>query len=157
MISTFNQQNILKMNTETINQLNSLLSNFQIYYQNMRGYHWNIKGPEFFELHVKFEEFYNGAAIKIDDVAERILTLGGTPLHTFEDYLQVSEIKSVSNLHSAKAIMENIAAHHNTLINKLNETIKLAADNDDEGTQDLISPMISELEKINWMVKAYLG
>lgn len=142
---------------ETINSLNNLLANFQLYYQNMRGFHWNIKGPEFFELHVKFEEFYNGAAMKIDELAERILTLGGTPLHTFEDYISHSEIQSAKDLKEAKAIMENIWASHKVLVQKLYDTINIASETDDEGTQDLISPMISDLEKTNWMVGSYLG
>ena len=63
--------------------LNGLLSNFQVYYQNLRGLHWNIKGKSFFKLHVKFEEYYTYSQEKIDLIAERILTLGGNPLHTF--------------------------------------------------------------------------
>ncbi len=69
------------------NDLNELLANFQRYYQNLRGIHWNIRGKRFFDLHVKFEELYNDANIKVDEIAERILTLGGVPLHTYEDYI----------------------------------------------------------------------
>ena len=141
----------------TINSLNVLLSNFQLYYQNLRGFHWNIKGPQFFELHVKFEEFYNDTAIKIDDTAERILTLGGVPLHTFEDYLKHSEIKSAKNLHEATTILESIWESNQVILSKIYETIEIADDNNDEGTQDLLSPMVSELEKTNWMVGAYLN
>ena len=60
-------------------KLNELLANYSIFYQNTRGYHWNIKGEKFFELHLKFEELYNDLLIKIDEVAERILTLGASP------------------------------------------------------------------------------
>ena len=70
-----------------VKELNVLLSNFQVYYQNLRGIHWNIRGKRFFDLHVKFEELYNDSQLKIDMIAERVLTLGGTPLHTFSDYL----------------------------------------------------------------------
>ena len=73
--------------TEIANTLNELLASFQTYYQNLRGIHWNIKGKRFFELHAKFEELYNDANIKVDEIAERVLTLGHVPLHTFEDYL----------------------------------------------------------------------
>jgi starvation-inducible DNA-binding protein len=73
--------------TEIASELNVLLANYQIYYQNLRGFHWNIQGRDFFELHVKFEELYNDGAIKIDEVAERILTIEATPLHSFTDYL----------------------------------------------------------------------
>ncbi len=141
---------------ETINSLNNLLSNYQVYYQNMRGFHWNIKGSEFFELHVKFEEFYDNAAMKIDEVAERILTLGGTPLHTFQDYIENSEIKTTKDISDATSIMNNIWESHNILVSILRTVIRLAAENDDEGTQDLISPMISDIEKTNWMIGAYL-
>ena len=79
--------------TELSYELNDLLANYQLIYQNLRGLHWNIKGKEFFELHVKFEEFYDDAVIKIDEIAERILTLEGHPLHTFSDYLETAEIK----------------------------------------------------------------
>jgi starvation-inducible DNA-binding protein len=71
-----------------VTELNNLLSNHQVYYQNLRGIHWNIRGKRFFDLHVKFEELYNDAQLKVDMVAERVLTLGGTPLHTFEDYIK---------------------------------------------------------------------
>jgi starvation-inducible DNA-binding protein len=67
-------------------KLNLLLANYSIFYQNTRGYHWNIKGEKFFELHLKFEELYNDLLLKIDEVAERILTLGHSPLHNFSDY-----------------------------------------------------------------------
>src|SRR5690606_1848451 len=69
-------------------ELNTLLANFQVYYQNLRGLHWNIRGKRFFDLHVKFEELYNDAQLKIDEIAERVLTIGGTPLHTFEEYIK---------------------------------------------------------------------
>ena len=72
--------------------LNGLLANFQIYYQNLRGLHWNIKGKNFFELHVKFEKFYTDSQVKIDDIAERILTLQGKLLHTFTDYIKRASI-----------------------------------------------------------------
>lgn len=141
---------------KTINELNGLLADLQVYYQNMRGFHWNIKGPQFFELHTKFEELYDAAALKIDEVAERILTLGGTPLHTFEDYLSTTSLEVKRDYSDAEPIMESVFAMHLALLNKMRHTIGVAGENDDEGTQDLIAPMISEIEKTNWMFGAYL-
>lgn len=66
-------------------KLNVLLSNLQVLYINTRGFHWNIKGDNFFELHLKFEEFYTDLQQKIDEVAERILTLGHVPDHSYSD------------------------------------------------------------------------
>ena len=79
-------------------ELNILLANFQVYYQNLRGIHWNIRGKRFFQLHVKFEELYNDAQQKIDMVAERVLTLGATPLHTFEDYVANNKLRVGKNI-----------------------------------------------------------
>ncbi len=145
-----------KSPVEVYNRLNVLLANYQIYYQNMRGFHWNVKGENFFELHVKFEEFYTVAADKIDEVAERILTLGGTPLHTFNDYIEISSIEVVKNLQDGKQIMEHVWNMHNTLLSIMRDAVKIASEQDDDGSQDMLSPMISELEKTNWMVGSWL-
>ena len=81
-----------KKTEELAGQLNQLLANFQIYYQNLRGIHWNIRGKNFFGLHVKFEELYTDANMKVDLIAERVLTLGETPLHTFDDYIKSAKV-----------------------------------------------------------------
>ncbi len=62
-----------------VEKLNELLANYQIYYQNLRNFHWNVSGPNFFELHAKFEELYTAANLGVDETAERILTLGSRP------------------------------------------------------------------------------
>lgn len=144
------------INTRTIDNLNELLATFQLYYQNLRGFHWNIKGNQFFELHIKFEEWYNLAALKIDEVAERILTLNGEPLHTFQDYLNVSKIETVKRESTAEGTMQHVFDMHVVLLDLLRNAAKAASEKEDEGTVDLLTPMISELEKINWMVGAWL-
>ena len=88
----------VKESEELVIELNGLLSNFQMYYQNLRGLHWNIRGKRFFDLHLKFEELYNDSQIKIDLIAERVLTLGGTPLHTFSDYIEHSKLQIGKNI-----------------------------------------------------------
>ncbi|MCK5456330.1 MAG: DNA starvation/stationary phase protection protein, partial [Melioribacteraceae bacterium] len=100
------KKNIIGLEVENSNQvaeaLNELLANHQIYYQNLRGFHWLILGKNFFQLHEKYEALYNEAADTIDEIAERILMLGGTPLHTFADYLDKANLKSVQNIRSSK-------------------------------------------------------
>jgi len=142
--------------TELSTQLNDLLANYQMFYQNVRGLHWNIKGKEFFELHVKFEEYYDDAVIKIDEIAERVLTLGHEPLHTFSDYINISEIKETKGITEGKTGVEVIVANFSTLIQKEREILNLASDADDEGTASLMSDYISETEKTLWMLDAYL-
>jgi starvation-inducible DNA-binding protein len=139
----------------TIN-LNNLLANFQIYYQNLRGLHWNIKGKSFFELHVKFEEFYTDSQEKIDMIAERILTLGGAPLHTFEDYSALAKVPVGKNI-------SNDVEGVTLVVNSLSELLKIersileaAAEANDEGTNSMMSDFIAEQEKTIWMLNAWL-
>lgn len=140
----------------TIEKLNNLLAEFQIYYQNLRGFHWNIQGRDFFELHVKFEELYNDAALKIDEIAERILTIGGTPLHAFQDYLDYSSIAPMKNVHEGEAAVKTIVSNLEVLIQKEREIKELAGSEGDSGTEDQMSAFIEEQEKTLWMYKAWL-
>ena len=137
--------------------LNDLLANYQVFYQNLRGFHWNIKGKDFFELHIKFEELYNDAVIKIDEIAERVLTLQSVPLHTFEDYLEQASISSFKkdsvDSDSVKIVIEN----YTTLIGKERAILTKAADAEDEGTVSQMSDYITETEKTLWMLHAYIG
>jgi len=96
-----------KKSSQLADKLNVLLANYSIFYQNTRGYHWNIKGEKFFELHLKFEELYNDLLLKIDEVAERILTLGHTPNHKYSDYKKTSKIGESSQVSDGyKAVKE---------------------------------------------------
>ncbi|WP_428742806.1 Dps family protein [Tenacibaculum sp.] len=140
-----------------VNELNILLANFQVYYQNVRGLHWNIKGKSFFELHVKFEEFYTDAQEKVDLIAERILTLQGTPLHTFEDYIKVSKVpvgKNISNdVEAVKLVLNSLSE----LLKIERNILELSGEAEDEGTNSMMSDFISEQEKTLWMMNAWLG
>lgn len=137
-------------------ELNILLANFQIYYQNLRGLHWNIRGKRFFDLHVKFEELYNDSQLKIDLIAERVLTLGGTPLHTFEDYIKNNKLfvgKDISNDEAAV----NLIVNSLTQLLKIERVILKQSDEaSDEGTNSMMSDFIKEQEKTIWMMKAWL-
>lgn len=140
-----------------VKQLNNLLADYQLLYQNLRGFHWNIKGKEFFELHLKFEELYNDVAIKIDEVAERILTLGGEPLHTFSDYIEASDIMQEKSIVNGVKGVEITVNNFSTIIKKQREILRLASDSEDEGTITLVSDYISQTEKTLWMLNAYLS
>ena len=136
-------------------KLNDLLANYQIFYQNVRGLHWNIKGEKFFELHVKFEELYNDLILKIDEVAERILTLGQSPIHAYSDYLSQSQIKEIKNVSNGKDGVVTLLDSFELLISKQRQILELAGEADDEGTNALMSDYISEQEKLVWMLSAY--
>jgi starvation-inducible DNA-binding protein len=138
-------------------KLNFLLADYQLFYQNLRGFHWNIKGREFFELHLKFEEFYNDAVIKIDEIAERILTLEGEPLHTFEDYLENSDIKAEKAITNGIEGIQIVVKNFSSIILKEREILSLAGEAEDEGTASLMSDYITESEKTLWMLSSYLN
>lgn len=138
-------------------KLNDLLANYMVFYQNARGMHWNIKGKEFFELHLKFEELYTNLLLKIDEVAERILTLGATPLHTFTDFTSVSEIKSQKNVSKADVAINAILEAFEKIISKQRAILNSAAKANDEGTNALMSDYIREQEKLVWMYSSYQG
>lgn len=137
-------------------KLNDLLANYQLFYQNLRGLHWNIKGKEFFELHLKFEELYNDAILKIDEVAERILTLEGEPLHTFTDYIKTASIKEEKAVSNGVKGVKIVVKNFSTLIKKERSILSLAAEAEDEGTVSLMSDYITETEKTLWMLNSYL-
>jgi starvation-inducible DNA-binding protein len=137
--------------------LSGLLSNYQIFYMNVRGYHWNIKGDNFFELHVKFEELYTDLLLKIDEIAERVLTLGHRPAHAYSTYIERSEVPERKNVSDGREAVENIVDSFATLIGKQRELLSLASDAEDEGTVALMSDYISQQEKTVWMYRSYLG
>jgi starvation-inducible DNA-binding protein len=137
--------------------LNDLLSNYQIFYMNVRGYHWNIKGENFFELHAKFEELYDDLLLKIDEIAERVLTLGHRPAHAYSTYMERSEIPERKDVSDGREAVENIVESFGKLIGKQRNLLNLAGDADDEGTVALMSDYISQQEKTVWMYRSYLG
>jgi starvation-inducible DNA-binding protein len=137
--------------------LNDLLANYSLFYQNVRGYHWNIKGEKFFELHVKFEELYNDLLLKIDEIAERILTLIHAPEHQYSEYNRISEIKESKEVNDGFKAVENILSSFTILIQKQRSILNQSAELDDEGTNALMSDYIREQEKLVWMYSAFLN
>lgn len=138
-------------------QLNDLLANYQVFYMNVRGYHWNIKGEKFFELHVKFEELYDDLLVKIDEIAERVLTLGETPIHAYSDYIELSKVKEVKNTSGGKEAVSNLLDSFEILISKQREILDASDKADDEGTNALMSDYIREQEKLVWMYDSFLA
>ncbi len=138
-------------------KLNVLLANYSVFYQNTRGAHWNIKGDQFFTLHPKFEELYNNLVLKIDEIAERILTLGSTPNHNYSDYLKLSTIKESTDVSDGSKCVQNILNSFKTVIELQRELLDTTEEAGDEGTNSQMSDYITEQEKEVWMYNSYLG
>lgn len=146
-----------KKSKQLADRLNELLANYSVFYQNTRGYHWNIKGEKFFELHLKFEELYNNLLLKIDEVAERILTLGHAPNHRYSEYMKTSKIKESTQVSDGKQAVQNILNSFQVIIGLQRGLLELSADTNDEGTNALMSDYIREQEKLVWMYSAFLN
>ncbi len=149
----------LNFNTEkaknTSKELNILLADYHMYYQKLRNFHWNIVGHNFFDLHVKFEEMYDDAVLKIDEIAERILTLRYQPTSNYSEYIKTSSIKE-SNSDIKDTDMVNILLDdHGLLLKQMSKVVEIAGEAEDEGTIDLIGAYIRELETTSWMLDAW--
>lgn len=138
-------------------KLNLLLADYMMFYINVRGYHWNIKGDKFFELHLKFEELYSDLILKVDEIAERIVTLGSVPKHAYSDYIKSSKISEKLNISDGKIAIGNIIETFSILLEKQRELLHLSAETNDEGTNALMSDYIRAQEKQVWMYSSYLG
>ncbi|MBP1593581.1 MAG: DNA-binding ferritin-like protein (oxidative damage protectant) [Bacteroidetes bacterium] len=149
----------IKLDASVVNNvvtsLQQLLADFQVYYTNLRGFHWNIKGHDFFVLHSKFEEMYNDTAEKADELAERILTLGGVPANKFSDYLKVAKIKEVDNVSNGNESLNNVLETIIYFIGEERNLLKAASEAGDEVTVALMSDYLKEQEKLVWMLTAY--
>jgi starvation-inducible DNA-binding protein len=145
------------MKNETyITKLNELLSTYQLHYQNLRSLHWNIKGQSFFELHLKYEELYTRSQVIIDEIAERILSIGETPTSRWSDYLKTSKIAENPIIHDGKTGVNYIFEAQKTILVLERELLEMSGDLNDEGTNSLMSDFIGEKEKTNWMFKSWL-
>ena len=135
--------------------LHQLLADFQVHYTNLRGMHWNIKGHGFFVLHEKFESMYDDTAEKIDEIAERILMLGGVPENKFSEYLKVANVKEVSDISCGSEAVDHILETYGYLIGEERKVIELANEAGDDVTADLMTGYLKEQEKMVWMLVAF--
>ncbi|GGX34869.1 Dps family protein [Aquimarina muelleri] len=151
--------NYLNMNEKkllpVVLELNVLLADYNLYYQKLRGFHWNILGKNFFDLHHKFEELYNNAKVKIDDIAERILTLQHHPVSQFKEYIKIATVKEVSPLLKDTEMVKELLQDHKKLLMQMRVVLNHAEEANDEGTIDMLGAYIGELEKLSWMLNAW--
>jgi len=141
-----------------VDMLNDYLANYHIHYQKLRGCHWNIKGQNFFTLHIKFEELYTNAQLTIDEIAERVLTLGKPPHSRFADYIKESSIQEVDTIGMNDMLMvDEVLADMAKLI-EIERDLMEASDNaGDDGTNDMVNRFMQFKEKTTWMLRSFAG
>ncbi|MGG8494961.1 Dps family protein [Tenacibaculum sp. TC6] len=151
-----NYLNISKEHTLPVaKELNQLLADYHIYYQKLRNFHWNIVGKNFFELHGKFEEMYIDARVKIDEIAERILTLQYHPISRYSKYLKMASISEETPFQTDTDMVYILLNDHKILLSQMKNVIKKAEEAEDEGTIDMIGGYVKQLEKVSWMLNAW--
>lgn len=141
--------------SNTAKELNILLSDYHMYYQKLRNFHWNIVGRNFFDLHNQFEEMYEDAKVKIDEIAERILTLRLRPTSNFSEYIETSNIKEASGTTKDVDMVKKLLNDHGVLLTQMRKVVEVAEKAEDEGTIDLIGGYIGYIEKVSWMLDAW--
>jgi starvation-inducible DNA-binding protein len=137
-------------------KINQLLASYQVHYQNLRMLHWNIKGGDFFELHAKYMELYLRTQVIIDDLAERLLAIGETPFSTYSEYIQHSFIGESDIIMKANRGANYVLQAQNELLIVERKLFKLSDSHGDHGTNSMITRLIEEKEKTNWMFQAFL-
>ncbi|HSJ23890.1 MAG TPA: DNA starvation/stationary phase protection protein [Longimicrobiales bacterium] len=142
-------------NRPVIDALNGLLADSTVLYQKLRHYHWNVAGSNFFVLHEKFEALYDAWAASIDEIAERVLTIDGVPLHTLASMLDASRVREDDSIPAAADMVEALLADFKTVSARIGEIIELAEARGDRGTVNLMDGLLDRLEKDAWMLRAW--
>ncbi|PAE36428.1 DNA starvation/stationary phase protection protein [Bacillus sp. 7884-1] len=136
--------------------MNQQLANWNVLYTKLHRFHWYVKGPHFFTLHAKFEELYEEAAGTIDEVAERLLIVGGMPISTLKEYIQYATIEETSENLTAEEMVQTIVNDYSQIISELNSGKAAAEQVNDEVTSDMFTELIEKLSKHNWMLTSFL-
>lgn len=136
-------------------RLNQLLSDYHVYYINLRGVHWNLQAHHFFVLHEEFEELYNAAAETIDEIAERIITIGERPLHTMEEYVKQSTLKSKKDIAHPELAVDAVIEDQVEILKKLRDARAKADESGDVATVVMLEDFLVFIEKKIWMLNAW--
>ncbi|MFO1446474.1 DNA starvation/stationary phase protection protein [Bacillus sp. Bva_UNVM-123] len=137
--------------------LNVQVANWSVLYTKLHNYHWFVKGPFFFTLHEKFEELYNEAADVVDEVAEKLLANGGTPIATMKEFLNVATIEEENGKLNANDMVSSLLADYKKLQAELKALAELADDEDNDSINDLAVGLVAKLDLHIWMLTSYLG
>ncbi len=151
-----NQITGLEDNQHIIDKLNDLLASIHVYYQNIKSFHWNIRGHQFYRLHKEFQKLYEVADKQIDQVAERIMMLGGEPLQTLRDYINYSKVEDTRNDYLPEVVINNTLEDLSVLLSLERDILK-STNEDDEATRVMIGDFIVQQEKAAWMLHSNLN
>jgi len=137
--------------------LNELLSDLHVLYTKTRNFHWNVTGDRFFQLHAVFESQYTGLAEDIDEVAERVRTLGGRAFGSMATFLKHASLKEEESVLDGTKMVAALLADYEVIIGSFRDLADKAGEVEDSGTEDFAIGIIEKYEKTAWMLRAYLS
>ena len=139
--------------------LNTLLADEYVLYTKTRNAHWNVQGENFIELHKFFESQYDALDVIIDDVAERVRSLGHFALGTMKDFIAVTRLSEHNqDFSDQKHILQTLLDDHESLVRSIRKEILAAGDEfRDMGTADFMTGLMEQHEKMSWMLRAHLS
>ena len=141
---------------DVVKELNQQVANWTVANTKLHNFHWYVKGPNFFSLHEKFEELYNEASQYVDDLAERILAIGGNPVGTLNESLEISIVDEAGKNYSAEQMVEAFSNDLTHISEQLIKSIEVAGEAGDDVSEDMFIGMKNSVDKHNWMFKSYL-
>lgn len=136
--------------------ISKLLADSYTLYLQTHNFHWNVTGPQFRELHLMFEEHYTELAEAVDEIAERIRTLGIAAPGTYKAFAELSAIEEVEGVPEATEMVRLLCHGHEQVVKTSRDVLKLAQQADDESTAALVSDRMRVHEKTAWMLRAML-
>lgn len=143
--------------SDVINHLRQLEADYSVFYRKLRAFHWNVNGPQFFTLHLKFEELYGAFNLKVDELAERALTLGGQPIPTYQAVLEKTRLAECAEMPDAVGMVEELYGDLKKLNEWTRQTIGVAEGAGDIGTSSMLEDFAVSGEKEAWMLRSFLG
>jgi len=134
--------------------LKRLLADSYTLYLQTHNFHWNVVGPQFRELHLMFEEHYTELATAVDEIAERIRTLGVAAPGTYKEFSRLSSIDEVEGVPSAADMVDLLTKGHEQVVRTARSVLSLAQGAEDESTASLVGDRMAVHEKTAWMLRA---
>lgn len=144
-----------KANTKTREELNKQVASLGVLYMKLHSFHWNVTGPNFYTLHVKFEELYNAVTLMFDETAERLIAIGGKPVSTMKGMLAESSIKEATEKEDAETMVRSLIDDFELLASDLKKAAETADGEEDPATADILTGMVEQLDKHRWMLEKF--
>jgi len=145
------------MKRELADAINRQIAGMTVLYEKLHHCHWFVKGPHFYTLHAKFEELYNEAAEAVDELAERLLAVGESPVSTLKRCLELSPVREADGGETAERMVEQLIGDYGVLRGELAAAIRLADEEGDAVTSDMLTSLAGRMDKHVWMLRAFLG